>query len=319
MNPVFFRRALLLLGMCFIFAFTAAMGCESVLLAMGQPPSVAETSARFARVQLIGVPFWWLSSAANTALNGVKMTMPGLVANAVSSPLQILLCWVFMKPELCNMGYLGNALARALGGVISCVVMAGVIKCRGLQHFVWHRSPDAEPVLKAGAFREYLAVSIPSALVVWSEWWAFEGLSLMVGRTPDAVTNLAAHGTMFNTIAVFYMCWTSTCTGVCTLVGNALGANEHRRIRPLLYTAGLFSLVTSLIVALSYEIFKSDFARMFTEDEKVQELLETSSLGLVLSVPAYALLMTFYGATPRKTLRAWRAWRSAGFLGATTG
>lgn len=35
------------------------------------------------------------------------------------------------------------------GGVISCVVMAGVIKCRGLQHFVWHRSPDAEPVLKA--------------------------------------------------------------------------------------------------------------------------------------------------------------------------
>ena len=27
---------------------------------------------------------------------------------------------------------------------------------------------------KAGAFRTYLAVSVPAALVVWSEWWAFE-------------------------------------------------------------------------------------------------------------------------------------------------
>lgn len=27
---------------------------------------------------------------------------------------------------------------------------------------------------QAGAFRSYLAVSVPSALVVWSEWWAFE-------------------------------------------------------------------------------------------------------------------------------------------------
>lgn len=30
---------------------------------------------------------------------------------------------------------------------------------------------------EAHAFRSYLAVSVPAALVVWSEWWAFEAVS----------------------------------------------------------------------------------------------------------------------------------------------
>lgn len=296
LNPVYVRRALLLLCFCFIFAFLAAISCEPLLLALGQPADVAYTSARYAQVQLMGVPFYWLSNAATIALNSAKYTMPGLIMNLVSSPLQILLCFIFMHPRLINMGYIGNALARAVGGVICCIVLYVVIHCRGLEPLVWRRRPDAEPVLKSGAFRSYLAVSVPSALVVWSEWWAFEVLSLLVGRTPNAVANLAAHGTMFNIIVVFYMSWTSTCAAVCTLVGNHLGAEENHRIRPLLYTSGLFSLATSLFVALSYEALKSDFARMFTEDPEVQEILKNSSLGLVLSIPCYAQLMTFYGA-----------------------
>lgn len=296
LNPVYVRRALLLLCLCFIFAFCSAVLCQPLLIALGQPADVAYTSARYAQVQLLGVPFYWLSNAANIALQSAKYTMPGLIMNLVSSPLQILLCFVFMHPQLLNMGYIGNALARAVGGMICCVVLFTVIRCQRLQTLVWQRAADSEPVMKAGAFRTYLAVSVPAALVVWSEWWAFEVLSLLVGRTPNAVANLAAHGTMFNIIVVFYMSWTSTCTAVCTLVGNLLGAEENHRIRPLLYTSGLFSLVTSLFIALGYEALKHDFAQMFTKDLQVQQLLENSSLGLVLSVPCYAQLMTFYGA-----------------------
>lgn len=296
LNPVYVRRALVLLCICFVFAFTSAVLCEPLLLALGQPADVAYTSAHYAQVQLLGVPFYWLANAATVALNSAKYTMPSLIMNLISSPMQVLLCFVFMHPRLLNLGYAGNALARSVGGVISCMVLLSVIRYRGLQCYVWRCQPNSEPVMKAHAFRSYLAVSVPAALVVWSEWWAFEVLSLLVGRTPNAEMNLAAHGTMFNIIVVFYMSWTSTCIAVCTLVGNALGAEENSRIRPLLYTSGLFSLATSLLVALGYELLKSSFARLFTEDLQVQELLEDSSMGLVLSVPCYAQLMTFYGA-----------------------
>lgn len=216
--------------------------------------------------------------------------------NLVSAPMQVTLCYIFLSPQWLNLGYLGNAMARALGGVIALTVMCITIKARGLQKLVWQRQPGCENVFKAGAMKAYLTVSIPAALVVWSEWWAFEVLSLLVGRTPNAEVNLAAHGTMFNVITVFYMCWTGASMGLCTLVGNALGANEKARIPPLLRTSFIFSLVTSIAVALGYEGLKSDFAKMFTEDEVVRHTLETSSLGLVLSVPCYAQLMTFFGA-----------------------
>ncbi|CAK9098112.1 unnamed protein product [Durusdinium trenchii] len=291
LNPVYVRRALVLLCICclsclakknigdggFVFAFTSAVLCEPLLLALGQPADVAYTSAHYAQVQLLGVPFYWLANAATVALNSAKYTMPSLIMNLISSPMQVLLCFVFMHPRLLNLGYAGNALARSVGGVISCMVLLSVIRYRGLQCYVWRCQPNSEPVMKAHAFRSYLAVSVPAALVVWSEWWAFEVLSLLVGRTPNAEMNLAAHGTMFNIIVVFYMSWTSTCIAVCTLVGNALGAEENSRIRPLLYTSGLFSLATSLLVALGYELLKSSFARLFTEE-------------------GYAQLMTFYGA-----------------------
>jgi len=161
---------------------------------------------------------------------------------------------------------------------------------------VWRQHPEAESVFKAGAMRSYLAVSIPSALIVWSEWWAFEVLALLVGRTPQAQLNLAAHGTMFNMIAVTYMCWTGTCSALCALVGNLLGAGRNSEVPPLLRVAFVFSLATSLAVALGYEAAKGALAEAFTEDESVRALIRQSSVGVVLSVPLYAQLMTFFGA-----------------------
>ena len=110
-----------------------------------------------------------------------------------------------MHPQLGSMGYLSCALARALGGWISLATIIVVVRQKELQAFVWRLHPQSEPLLKPGAMREYLRVSLPSAVVVWSEWWALEVLALLVGLTPDAKLNLAAHGTMLNIIVVFYM------------------------------------------------------------------------------------------------------------------
>eukprot|EP00931_Biecheleriopsis_adriatica_P094644 TRINITY_DN68270_c0_g1_i1.p1 TRINITY_DN68270_c0_g1~~TRINITY_DN68270_c0_g1_i1.p1 ORF type:complete len:514 (+),score=57.83 TRINITY_DN68270_c0_g1_i1:35-1576(+) len=294
--PVFVRRAWLLLFFCFVFALTAAISCEPLLLFFDQPPAVAHTSARYAQVQLLGVPFFWFSNSLNIALNATKRTSPGLLMNLVSSACQLVLCYVFTNPAMCHLGYLGVALGRALGGVVSCLVIVTYVCCQKLQHVTWRLAPTSEPVVQCKALKAYLKVSVPAALVVWSEWWAFEVLSIMVGLTPDAELNLAAHGTMFNIIVVFYMCWTGTCVAVCTLVGNALGAGQNAYIPAVLRAAFIFSAVSSAVVALGYEGLKGSFAAAFTEDERVRELMESSSMGLVLSVPFYAQLMTFYGA-----------------------
>jgi Na+-driven multidrug efflux pump len=242
------------------------------------------------------VPGYWISNSINIALNSTKRPVPGLVMSVVSSAAQLLLCVVFSHPRLGSMGYLGIALARALGGWISLATIIAVVRQQRLQALVWRLHPESEPILKAGAMCDYLRVSVPSALVIWSEWWAFEVLSLLVGLTPHAQLNLAAHGTMFNIVVVFYMCWTGTCTAVCALVGNLLGAERHAEIRPLLRAAFAFSAATSLALAVGYELSKGWLALAFTTDVRVQTIMTRSSLGLVLSVPLYAQMMTFYGA-----------------------
>ena len=118
---------------------------------------------------------------------------------------------------------------------------------------------------------------------------------------------------MFNCIVVFYMFFTGSSNGLCTLVGNALGARRNADVPPLLRAALAVSGATALGVALAYELLKGYVACAFTTDAHVRDVVRQSSLGVVLSVPLYALLMTFYGA-----LRGANRQR-AGILGTVVG
>lgn len=286
----------MLLGGVFVFSAAAAVFCEPALELAGQPSDVARASARFAQVQLIGVPFFWAWTAMKSALDSTKRTFPGLLSSIVSSVAQILFCLLLTHPKMLDMGYLGLALGRAFGGMVLLLCIIVHIQLAGLQSLVWRLHPEAPPVNRPGALVDYLKVSIPSALIVWSEWWAFEVLSLLVGMTPNAEVNLAAHATMFNLIVISYMTFTGTSNAVCALVGNKLGERRNQDVRPLLRAARTFSLGTSLTVALLYEMLKGTLAVLFTEDLEVREVIRNSSMGVVLSVPLYAQLMTFYGA-----------------------
>jgi len=297
-SALYVWRAMFLLTIIFSFPLLAALCSEHVFLATGMPPDVARCSAIFVKVQLLGLPFYWVSSAARVALNSVKRTSPGLWTQTISAVVQIILSIIFIHPDMCNLGYVGAALARSAGGVVAMVTMVICVKAEKLEHLVWHTPPNVERVVKSDSLRSYLAVSIPSALTMWSEWWAFEILAALVGWTPAAEreVNLAAHGTMFNLICVVYMVWTGASNAMCTLVGNHIGAERQIALPSLLKAAFLLALVTSAVVSVGYEIWKLPLAKAFTEDTVVQQALADNSLGLVLSVPLYAQLMTFYGA-----------------------
>eukprot|EP00930_Biecheleria_cincta_P057961 TRINITY_DN43826_c0_g1_i1.p1 TRINITY_DN43826_c0_g1~~TRINITY_DN43826_c0_g1_i1.p1 ORF type:complete len:530 (-),score=57.45 TRINITY_DN43826_c0_g1_i1:155-1666(-) len=297
LNPIFLRRAALLLVVVFVFAVVAAYICEPVLTALKQPADVALCSARYAQVQLLGVPFYWAWNCLQTCLDSCKRPAAGFITSMISSGSQLLLCVLFTHPQAgFRMGYLGVALGRSLGGVISFVSIVIYVYFYRLQDIVWHRKQGTQAVLRPGAFGEYLQVSIPSALIVWSEWWAFEVLSIFVGLTSDAEVNLAAHSTLFNIIVIAYMTFTGTSNAVCTLVGNKLGAHCNHDIMPLLKAAGKFSICASVMTAMLYEAGKGFLAAAFTSDPRVAETMTSNSLGVVLSVPLYAQLMTFYGA-----------------------
>ena len=114
---------------------------------------------------------------------------------------------VLVHPKLGDMGYLGMAAARSCGGAVCLLLMVLLIKRARLQHLVWSLppSPPSSPslpsppagtgtgtststsdgagtgagtstgaaarVLSGVELRRFVTLALPSACVMWIEWW----------------------------------------------------------------------------------------------------------------------------------------------------
>ena len=132
-NGLYLRRCLVVLAIAFLYSASAAFMCERVLIAISMNPDVARCSARYAQVQLIGVPFFWVATAVQTVCDGLQDTRPGMYAGLVSAAAQVAMCAIAVHPALLDMGYLGMAAARSAGGVVQIIVLCGIVICQGRQ------------------------------------------------------------------------------------------------------------------------------------------------------------------------------------------
>ena len=92
------------------------------------------------------------------------------------------------------------------GGAVCLLLMILLIRRAKLQHLVWRLppsppSPHSPPASSAGTsadtgagaggtaarvlsgveLRRFVKLALPSACVMWIEWWSFEGFSLIAG------------------------------------------------------------------------------------------------------------------------------------------
>ena len=345
LNGIYLRRCLFILVFAFGFSATAAFSCDRILIAMAQPADVAVSSARYAQVQLIGVPFYWVAQAVQTVCDGgLQDTRPGMYAGVASTIFQVAMCAICVHPAMLNWGYLGMAAARSGGGVVSLVVVVGVVLLQGKQAEVWrlpvrshvgssssssrssvleeplagdilqHPPRDLQPlplhpssaaaafsssarVLSCSGVAQFLCVALPGALMMWLEWWCFEGLSLMVGTLPNARVLLGAHGTLFNTVVVTYMSFLGLNSALCATVGKHIGGNTAGSAAPRLIAIALVIAATfALAIGAALVLLRDPIARFFEDDQEVVAAIKANIYGAALSVPGYGVLMTLYGA-----------------------
>uniref|UniRef100_A0A7S0IRK3 Protein DETOXIFICATION n=1 Tax=Calcidiscus leptoporus TaxID=127549 RepID=A0A7S0IRK3_9EUKA len=296
-NGLHLRRCCVLLGGMLIFSAFAAAFCQPVLTALGQPGDVAAASARYAQLQALGVPFYWLANALATSCDSVQCTRPGLYANACGAVVQLGLSALMVHPRGFGWGYLGMAAARSAGGTVTFGLMVLAIQKHGLAPLIWaydrHKAP---PVLQGSSLCHYLRITLPAALVMWCEWWAFEALSLIVGTLPKPQIRLGAHGTMFNALVVTYMFFTGLGAALCALTGKAIGERNGGIVPRLCLLASAMATSMSLAIGAAFFVLCVPLARLFTADNAIVHEVSSAMLGASLSVPGYALFMTLFGA-----------------------
>lgn len=96
------------------------------------------------------------------------------------------------------------------------------------------------------------------------------GLTVLVGLLPDAVTLLAAHGTLFNLLVVFYMAFTGLNAALCNCIGKHIGAGTAAVAAPRLIALALAlaACFASAITVGTY-LARYQLAVLFESDQTV--------------------------------------------------
>ncbi|CAH0514362.1 unnamed protein product [Peronospora belbahrii] len=138
------------------------------------------------------------------------------------------------------MGFEGIALSRSFGNMVLPILLIPYFYYSPHHLSQWWRGWDMrEALAHVGLF---IKLGVPGFLMMATESWAFEFLTLMAGVLPNAVVAVTAHAVLVNINNILYMVFAGLSVASNIRIGTCLGANAPKQAR-LAFTLYLFRAV----------------------------------------------------------------------------
>ncbi len=275
-------------GLVFGFALGAALAAalqfaEPFYLAAGQAPDLAARAARVTRVVACALPFiaaYYASAALLEALHRPGVALVAiLIANAGKLGLNLVL--VNGAGPIPPLGALGAAVSSVI--VFACLSL-------GMGLYVAFVFPERRRYGvvgggRAGAlappFAAQARMGLASGASFFLEAGAFSVVTLAVGRL--GAMALAAHGVLFQFLALTFMVAYGIAGATQVRVGNAWGRRDPRGVARAGWTGlGLAVLFTGAATA-TYATFPLAAIHVFTSDPAVVALAAPLMVWIVLA------------------------------------
>lgn len=181
--------------------------------------------------------------------------------------LNIGLNWVMIHGKLgCPaLGFEGAAWATLISRMAILLAMFVWLVCaRDLREWVpyrWFRKPDFPDV------RRLLAVGLPASIQMVCEVTAFSLAGLIMGRFGQDA--MAAHQIAITLAATAFMIPLGLSMALTVQIGEAHGAGELSRLRPIVMSGWLLAAVYSLLAAGGFLVFGKFLASLFIDAPEV--------------------------------------------------
>lgn len=120
-----------------------------------------------------------------------------MVASIIAAIIHVPLCLLFVYGF--DLGVVGLAYATTTKEAILLAVV--IIYCKVAPQINSVLQPLDHETFRG--WREYLSVSLPATMMICSEWWAFEALTIMAGIL--GMIQLASQTISINVLALLYM------------------------------------------------------------------------------------------------------------------
>ncbi|KAK1941070.1 Multidrug and toxin extrusion protein 1 [Phytophthora citrophthora] len=264
---VYFQTGFLVVVTCFVPIFLLNWYSGAFLLLTGQDPEVAHLAQSFSRWTILGVPFVFLYKLLRKVLQAQNIMNPLVVIAAISSIVNAVSGYLLTYHT--SMGFEGIALSRSLGNMVLPLMLIPYFSTHKHHLNQWWQGWNlTAAVAEIGLF---LRLGVPSFLLLTTEWWAFEMLTLMAGVLPNAVVSISAHAVQVNVNNMIYMVFWGVAVASNVRIGNCLGANSPKQAKLACKVAQLLTLSISVAFAIMMFVFRGIIPSLFlTNRESIE-------------------------------------------------
>lgn len=234
------------------------------LLMLQQPPEVSELAADYNRAAVIGLVGMFQFEANQVFMRNQGWPQGTTVVVAVTTVLHLVWCWLFIWHM--RLGNTGAGWANTVTGWLQCAASYGYLLWAAPRMGLSRKSLVT---LTASAFRgwqEYLRVALPNTLVLCSDWWVGEVLTVIVGWLgPEAQ---AAHNSVGNLQGLLLLpIGVGMRFTAAFLVGSALGEGRPQKARRLARICTCLAGAYWAAVGLLLFVFADIVARFYFPQE----------------------------------------------------
>ncbi|WP_404424838.1 MATE family efflux transporter [Nibricoccus sp. IMCC34717] len=271
------------MGLAVVFSLVEALAMVVVVTQLGrlgQPPEVVEEARVYCLIIAASLPFVFIFQVLRQYSEALHRPWEPMVLMLGSVVLNVLLNWLWIYG---HWGFPAGGLEGA-GWATLCsrVILAGLLWMhlartrRGDEAWTAHRWTRWE----SGRLREMLRLGLPASGMLLFEGGAFSAAGVMMGWI--GTTALAAHQIALTCAGVTFMFMLGIATAVSIRIGQAVGAGERERLRPIGF-GGLGAVVLGMsLCACVFFAFSGPIAALFV-DAREREVIELGARLLVIA------------------------------------
>mmetsp|Transcript_13335 Transcript_13335/g.12084 ORF Transcript_13335/g.12084 Transcript_13335/m.12084 type:complete len:562 (+) Transcript_13335:43-1728(+) len=258
------QRSIVLLLSLSPFVIVLWYYCNEIFFLMGIERQVCDVIKYYIRIRIISIPLEVLDRSYEKYLMSIGVTLPCMWAN-ISFNIMILL-FGFLFVHIFKFNYK----CLAWSWVLSQYLAASIQFIMSLRHAEVIRTlqPFSSDAFK-GLF-DYFKLGLPGTVMLCSEWWAFEILTIFSSLL--GTDSVAAQAIIIQTVTLCFMIPLGIGIGTSSLVGNALGAGKKQLAIQLARLSIKTIVVIQSMVAILLYFFGHYFVGFFTKDENVKAI-----------------------------------------------
>lgn len=250
------QRSIFILSLMLIPIAVMWLYTEDIFLALGTDRGICVVMGRYLKIRMATMPIDVLSRSYEKYLCCLGLTKPSMYSQAVAIVGTISFGSLFIHKF--HWGYESLAWAYVISTYLSSISLILSSYCHpSVQRTLQLPSMDALKELK-----EFIVLGVPGMLMLCSEWWAYEFLTLFASQiSPEAV---ASQTIIIQCAALAYMVPMGVSVAATTTVGNCLGSGNidlaKEMSKLVVYCGILCEAVLSVLIITFGDVFISLFS-----------------------------------------------------------